>query len=286
MASPWLINTAELAEELTDPDLRLFDTHVFLVPRPGGGYVVESGKDAWREAHIPGASFIDVQADLSDPQHALRYMMPPDELFVDAMSRLGVAPGHRVVLYNRGATWWSTRVFFMLRTHGFDTVRVLDGGWDKWVHEARPTQSGETWYPPARFVSGPRRACFVGRDTVLEAVTRGDARIVNALNPEIFRGDVPSYGRRGRIAGSCNVPARDLLDPVTQVFRPAAELREVLDAAGLLQDARPIITYCGGGISATTDAFALLLLGREDVTIYDGSMSEWAQDPSLPMESG
>lgn len=285
MSAAWLVSTDELARDLANPRLRLFDTHVFLTPAHGGGYTVQSGRDAWQQAHIPGASFIDVQADLSDPDHRLRYMMPPDDFLVAAMSRLGVGAEHQVVLYNRGATWWATRVFFMLRAHGFDAVRVLDGGFDKWQQEGRPLQSGACWYPPATFRSGTRRAIFVGKDTVLRAVHSGAQLLVNALAPEIFSGRISNYGRPGRIAGSCNVPARDLLDPVTQAFLPAEQLRARLGAAGLL-GGKPVIAYCGGGISATTDAFALLLLGREDVTIYDASMNEWGPDPALPMESG
>jgi thiosulfate/3-mercaptopyruvate sulfurtransferase len=285
LSSPWLISTAELEQRLADPGLRLFDTHVFLTPKPGGGYDIESGRDAWRESHIPGASFIDVQADISDPHHKLRYMMPPEEQFVVAMSRLGIGPQHQVVLYNRGATWWATRVFFMLRAFGFDAVRVLDGGFDKWQLENRALQSGETWYPPATFRAGTKRRFFVDQDTVLQAVRGGNAALVNALSPEVFSGKVVGYGRPGRIAGSCNVAAKDLLDPQTQAFLPADVLCARLGAAGLLGD-RPVIAYCGGGISATTDAFALLMLGREDVTIYDASMNEWGPDASLPMESG
>ena len=285
MSSAWLISTAELALELANPRLRLFDTHVFLTPKPGGGYELQSGLESWRQSHIPGASFIDLQADLSDPDHRLRYMMPPDDFFVAAMSRLGVGAGHQVVLYNRGATWWATRVFFMLRAHGFDAVRVLDGGFDKWQQEGRPLQSGATWYPPATFSSGARRSIFVGKDTVLQAVHSGTQVLVNALAPEVFSGKLASYGRPGRIAGSCNLPARDLLDPVTQAFLAPEQLRAQLGAAGLLGE-KPVISYCGGGISATTNAFALLLLGREDVTIYDASMNEWGPDPTLPMETG
>lgn len=285
MSPAWLVSTDELAQNLSNPRLRLFDTHVYLMPKPGGGYEVQSGQDSWRQSHIPGASFIDVQADLSDPDHRLRYMMPPDDFFVAAMSRLGVGAADQVVLYNRGATWWATRVFFMLRAHGFDAVRVLDGGFDKWQQEGRPLQSGATWYPPATFRSGPRRAIFVGKEAVLQAVRSGEQVLVNALAPEVFSGKISSYGRPGRIAGSCNLPARDLLDPVTQAFLPPEQLRAKLGAAGLLGD-KPVISYCGGGISATTDAFALLLMGREDVTIYDASMNEWGPDPALPMETG
>jgi thiosulfate/3-mercaptopyruvate sulfurtransferase len=210
-------------------------------------------------------------------------MLPPEALFVERMSGYGVGPGTRVVLYNAGPTWWATRVFFMLREFGFDAVQVLDGGLDKWRLEGLPLSDAPCRYPPARFVAGPRRSVFVGRDAVLQAVQRRDRHLVNALSPAVFSGRVVGYGRPGRIAGSVNLPAADLLDPATQAFLPLPQLRERLAARGLL-DGRGVIAYCGGGISATTDALALHLLGQQDVRIYDASMNEWGPDPTLPME--
>ncbi|MCU0758405.1 MAG: sulfurtransferase [Steroidobacteraceae bacterium] len=280
---PPLVDTAGLQRILGDPGLRIFDTTVHLTPRPGGGYAIEGGRAQYDAGHIPGAGFIDVGADLSDPQHALRFMLPPPELFAQRMSAWGVGPGTRVVLYNSGPTWWATRVWFMLREYGFDAAQVLDGGLDKWKLEGRPLDTAPCRYPPAQFVAGPPRGLFVGKDAVLAAVQRRDRHLVNALSPEVFSGRVVGYGRPGRIAGSVNVVAKDLLDPLTQAFLPPDALRERLAAAGLL-DGRGVIAYCGGGISATTDAFALHLLGHEDVAIYDASMNEWGPDPSLPME--
>ena len=92
-----------------------------------------------------------------------------------------------------------------------------------------------------------------------------------------------TYGRPGRITGSGNVAARDLVDPKTHAYLPADALREKFEAAGALHAGR-VITYCGGGIAASSDAFVLALLGKDDVAVYDASLSEWANDPSLPME--
>lgn len=278
-----LITTEELERIIGRPELRVFDVTVHLTPRVGGGYVVESGRAQYEAGHVPGAGFIDVGAELSDPHHALRYMLPPAGLFAERMSAFGVGAQTRVVLYNSGPTWWATRVWFMLREFGFDAAQVLDGGLDKWRLEGRPLDTAPCRYPPAHFVTGTRRGLFVDKEIVLEAVERRDRHLVNALSPEVFSGRVAGYGRPGRIAGSVNLFAKDLLDPVTQAFLPPTLLRERLAARGLL-DGRGVITYCGGGISATTDAFALHLLGHRDVAIYDASMNEWGPDDTLPME--
>ena len=277
-----LIGTAELETSLGAPDLRVFDTTVHLGPRPGGDLLVESGRAQYDAGHIPGAGFMDLLDALSDPDHALRFMMPGEARFSAAMSALGVAPGTRVVLYNSGPTWWATRAFLMLREFGFDAARVLDGGLDKWRAEGRPLDTAPFAHGPAPFSPGVRRPVFVGRDEVLAAVQTGSAHLVHALSPELFSGRVRTAARPGRILNSVNLPALELLEPVTQAFRPDAALRESLAARGLL-DGRPVISYCGGGISATTDAFALLLLGHPAAQVYDGSLNEWAADPALPM---
>lgn len=115
----------------------------------------------------------------------------------------------------------------------------------------------------------------------------GTGCLVNALPPGVFRGEVPiAHRRAGRIPGSVNVPTNALLDPQTNRFLPVERLREQFDRVGALDSDRPVITYCGGGIAATMDAFALSLLGRDDVAVYDGSLVEWAADPNRPLEIG
>ena len=141
-------------------------------------------------------------------------------------------------------------------------------------------------YPRAEFVAEPRPGWFVGRDQVRAAIGAPGAVIVNALSPEAHRGETPvDYGRPGRIAGSRNVYYQSLLDSGSGTFKPLPRLREAFAAIGAT-DAGEVTVYCGGGISATTDAFALHLLGHRNVRVYDGSLSEWARDPALPMETG
>jgi thiosulfate/3-mercaptopyruvate sulfurtransferase len=285
--SDLLVETDWLAEHLHDSDLRILECTVYLHPADvPGGYRVESGRGRWEQGHIPEAGFADLQDDLSDRSSPLRFTLPPADQFADAMGRYGVGPAVRVVLYDRFVNMWAARIWWMLRAFGFDGAAVLNGGWKKWTQEGRPVATDNGIRPPRRFVAKPRPELVADKAGVLAALGQSGACVVNALTEEQHRGTGGvSYGRPGHITGTDNVPARALVDPETHAYLPDEALRAKFARAGAL-DARRVVTYCGGGIAASSDAFALALLGRDDVAVYDASLSEWAADPSLPMEQG
>lgn len=282
----FLIDTAALEGRLQEAGLRVFDCTTNLIPDPKTTYQAVPARSEFEAGHIPGAQFIDLQADLSDGNQRLRFMKPSAADFGAAMSRFGVGPGTFVVLYSTANPWWATRVWWLLRVFGFDDAAVLDGGWQKWRAEGRPVETGRARSrPPAEFTVREERPLMAGKDEVLRAIGDGAVCTLNALSAEQHAGTGGnSYGRAGRIAGSRNLPAAQLLDPTTNAFLPADELRRRFAAAGAFD--REVITYCGGGIAASADAFALVLLGHPAVKLYDASLSEWATDPSLPMETG
>ncbi len=281
-----LVETDWLAAHLDDPAVRVLECTVYLLPADGpGGYRVESGRTKWAEGHIPGAGFADLPAELSDRSSSLRFMMPPAAQFGEAMGGYGVGDGVRVVLYDRIVNMWAARVWWMLRAFGFEDAAVLNGGWKKWTREGRPVGTDGGARPRRPFAARPRPALIADKAGVLAALGEDRACVLNALSEEQHKGGGVTYGRPGHIAGSANVPARDLVDPDTHAYLPADVLRAKFAASGAL-DARRVITYCGAGIAASSDAFVLTVLGREDVAVYDASLSEWAADPTLPMEQG
>ena len=284
-----LIETEALEAALGDADLRIVDCTTWLRPAEPGDdapYRVEPGRSDYDAGHIPGAVFLDIQAEISDPDTRLRFMAPSAERFAVAMGRLGIGDGARVVLYSAGSIMWATRVWWMLRAFGFDGAAVLDGGFEKWKAEGRPVTTASGAYPPARFEARPRTGFFVDRHHVLDRIDDDGSATVNALGPEFHLGEGPSrYGRPGRIPGSVNVPAASLLDSDTRAFVPLDEARRAFEEAGVTPS-RHVVSYCGGGISATVDLFLLHQLGYPDLTLYDGSMGEWARDPELPIETG
>jgi thiosulfate/3-mercaptopyruvate sulfurtransferase len=285
-----LITTAELAGQLGEPHLRLFDCTTYLEPAPEGSsvpYLAVPGRHTFEAGHIPGADFLDLQGEFSDQGTALRFMMPQVAQLEAAFGRHGMSADSRVVLYSIGTAMWATRFWWMLKSLGFDNASVLDGGLDKWKAEGRAVETGlAAGYPPAIFTAKPKPGYFVDSREVLAASKRRNTVVVNALGPQFHGGLEPSrYGRPGRIPGSCNVSAATLLDPQTKAFVPLTDAEKKFATQGITKDKR-VVAYCGGGISATIDLFLLHRLGYDDLTLYDGSMGEWAKDESLPIETG
>ena len=284
-----LIDTAELAGILDRPTLRLFDCTTTLEPAPEGSsvpYLAVLGRHTFEAGHIPGADFLDLQGEFSDGSTELRFMMPGVAQLAEAFGRHGVSDDSDVVLYSIGTPMWATRFWWMLTSLGFEKLAVLDGGLDKWKLEGRALETGPAkGYPPATFTAKPQPGFFVDKRQTLEATTARDTVVVNALGPQFHKGLEPSrYGRPGRVPGSCNVSAATLLDPATKAFVPLADAEAKFTAQGITKEKR-VVAYCGGGISATIDLFLLHRLGYRNLTLYDGSMGEWAKDASLPIET-
>jgi len=281
-----LVDGGWLQAQLGASDLRIIETTCHLDPptAPGRPYDVRSGRADWEAGHIPGSAFADVDGELAEPHPTLHFSYPSPARFAAAMSALGVQDETVVVIYDRGGPQWATRLWWLLRSYGFDDAAVLDGGWDAWLQDERPVSDEPA--PPredARFRVRTRPELIADKAEVAAAIDR-DVLLLNALAPEVFAGTQLRYGDRpGRIPGSVNVYAQQLVHPQTRRFLPREQLEAKLDGVGALRDDR-VIAYCGGGISATVDAFALALLGAPDVALYDGSMSEWVADAAAPLE--
>lgn len=283
-----LVDVARLRDELDDPALRILDATVVLRRQiPNGPYTVESGRSGYERVHIPGAGFADIPGALSDPDSPFPFTLPTAERFAAGIGALGVGPDTRVVAYAQESPMWATRLWWLLRYFGFDNIAVLDGGLAAWLEAGYPVATGSAERAPAAFSPRERRHLVASKADVLWSTRDGQGCLVNALPTAAFRGEEPgAYSRPGRIPGSVSHPAQDLLDPATGRFLPPAQLAHALAGVYDLPEGIPIIAYCGGGISATVDIFALALLGREDMLLYDGSLTEWSADPSLPLERG
>lgn len=255
----------------------------FPKPRFDGDYRPESGYAAWREAHLPGSLHADLLGELSARHPTLHFSRPAADRLAQVLADLGVAPDAEIVVYDEGGMTWASRLWWMLRNVGI-AARVLDGGLARWTSLGLPVDTGDATDRPA---ASPRTGLidlglWRDRDDVL-AVVAGDApgTLVCALDHEQFTGAATTrYSRRGHIPGSLNLPAKSLID--SGVVRSAPDVAELADAA-LADASRPLILYCGGGVSACLAALALVRAGHDRLAVYDGSLEEWSADPALPM---
>ena len=277
-----------LEEHLGDPGLRIVDATVVLDPE---SWHANTGRSTWENSHIPGAVFVDLIEELSDPagdeglpEGVRAYRLPSPEAFAEAIGRYGIGNETAVVVYDTTAGMWASRLWWMLRVFGHDRVAVLDGGWAKWEADSRPVTSDVTDAPePAVFEPAFRSELVATRDEVAGSVDDSEVVLVNALWPELFRGEAKTpLDRPGRIPGSVNVPFTEVANE-DGTLRSPEEVREIFSQVGA--DGRSVVTYCGGGIAATFDALALATAGI-DAAVYDGSLVEWVADPELPLETG
>jgi len=276
-----LVSTEWLASRLGDPRLRVADVRWYLDP-------ARVGRDAYRDGHIPGAVFLDVDRDLSAPGGARggrkgRHPWPSPEQVAEVMGRAGIGPGTTVVAYDDQSGGTAARLWFVLRAYGHDGALVLDGGIAKWVAEGRPVETTETAPPPALFLPIPRPGMVVEKVEMVDGA--GRELVLDARAPQRYRGETePIDPRAGHIPGAVNAPlAANLTRDAVPVFRSSEELRAHYAALGA--DRREPIVYCGSGVNACADLLALEAAGLRG-RLYAGSWSEWSSDPSLPAATG
>lgn len=276
-----LVSTGWLAAHLEDPDLVVLDCSVRTEIDQTGGFRNFSGRADYLRRHIPGAGFADLTAALCDTAAGIEFALPTPDAFCKAMGALGVGDYSRVVLYDSSLSAWAARVWWMLRWVGFDDAAVLDGGLKLWRAEGRLVSDSPVVRAPARLTPALRPQLIADRDEMRSAIGDASVQIVDTLPAASYRGDLAMYDRPGHIPGAVNVCGLDLLDE-TGRFRPEEELAAMHDGP---RDRR-WITYCGGGILASANAFVMTRLGFEDVGVYTASLQEWAADPENPMETG
>lgn len=284
-----LISPNALHHALQQPGLVVLDASVELAAAQfDGDYRVASGHAAWLAEHIPTARHADLTRELADTAASYSFALPSPTEAAAALARLGIAEARHIVVYDRHEGFWAARLWWMLRSLGV-AASVLDGGLKAWRQANLPLANGEQAQPgvagsPVSLTVHP--GYWANREDVL-AVLDGQApgTLVCALSKGLFEGSaVTRYARRGHIPGSLNRPARQLFDEQGRYLAPDALARALGPA--LVEGTQPLILYCGGGISAAATALALTRLGRQGVSIYDGSLQEWAADPALPMTTG
>ncbi len=224
------------------------------------------GRQLYLEGHVPGASFLDLEADLSAPPSSPggRHPLPAAEDFARAAGAAGIGPGVFVVAYDQGMNGGAARLWWLLRHFGHDDVAVLDGGIGAWLG---PLRAGEEEVEPAVFTPAPRSDDAIEADELAARLGEPGLTIVDARLPERYRGEVePIDPVAGRIPGAVNAPYTEALPED-------------------LLDADEIVAYCGSGVTASVTLLRLAQAGRADAKLYPGSWSDWCAR-GLPAETG
>jgi thiosulfate/3-mercaptopyruvate sulfurtransferase len=271
-----LVSTQWLDDHLGEADLCIVDASWFM---PASG---RSGREEYRAAHIPGAVFLDIDA-LSDRSNPAPHMLPSAEMFGAAMEQLGIGRDDRIIVYDNSPIRTAARGWFMLRHFGAAQVAILDGGFQKWVAEGRPTESGEAGDGQGRFSPEPR-AEIVTKEQILAGI---DLPLIDARGRPRFEGSEadPRPGvAPGHIPGARNLPFAELYN-ADGTFKERETLRALFEEAGI-DPARPFVASCGSGVTAGSLIFAAHLLGNDEARLYDGSWSEWGADPATPKAVG
>ncbi|MGW7259855.1 sulfurtransferase [Streptomyces sp. NPDC054834] len=276
-----IITATELAHDLTgaNPPV-LLDVRWQLSVAKAAGAPAFDGRAEYAAGHLPGAVFVDLDAELaSAPGERGRHPLPDIEEFGAAMRRAGVSPGRPVVVYDGGQGWAAARAWWLLRWTGHPDVRVLDGGLPAWegplsTDVPAPAQGDFEPVPGPGGLLDADAAAALARSGVL----------LDARAAERYRGDVEPIDRvGGHVPGAVSAPTTENVTADGR-FLPAEELRARFKNLGASQDAE-VGVYCGSGVSAAHEALALAVAGIP-AALYVGSWSEWSSDPSRPVATG
>src|SRR5262245_59049290 len=279
LARPELLASTEwLGDQLGRPELRILDVRW----RPDG-----SGRAAWAAGHIPGAVHLDWRTELIDPSDTGdALLLAGPEQVANALATAGVSDGATVVIYDDTVGLFAARAWWSIRVYGLESARILDGGYPAWVEEGRPVSNAVIPPNAGRFTPRAQPRMRLTTPDVRALLGSPGVTLLDARAPAEYRGFEGNTKRLGHIPGASNVPVGAMTRPGSHHLRDGNELRDVLLKANVAGAARGrrMVCYDGSGVAAAKLAFALSLLGHDDVAVYDGGWAEWGNRLDLPVD--
>lgn len=276
-----LVSTEWLNEHLGEPDLKILDCTWHHVSTN------LDGRTQYRGRHLPGSVHFDID-HVADKSSALPHMLPKPTEFAHKVGLLGIGDADRVIVYDRlfGASA-AARVWWMFRVFGYSRIAMLDGGYDKWTKEKRPTEMSPVRPEPKTFTATFSTSLVRSIGEMKANLASRAEQVIDARGPAKFDGsqdDVFPVKKKGHIPNAINVPWADLINPETGAMLSADAMQARFAAAGI-DLAKPIVVSCASGILSCVTALGLYVVGHKTAAVYDGSWAEWGLAEDTPAEA-
>ncbi|HKB83214.1 MAG TPA: sulfurtransferase [Burkholderiales bacterium] len=277
MSHTTLISVAGLAQRIDDQSFVIFDCrHELTNPN--------FGINAYAQSHLPNARFAHLDRDLAAPITGYngRHPLPDPDVFAKWLARMGVSDDRQVVGYDNAGGVYASRLWWMLRWMGHQSVAVLDGGWQAWLAAGQPVTAEVPTPKTAKFTRRPKGNFPVDANYVLEHLQSPDMVLIDARANDRFHGQnetIDPVG--GHIPGAHNRFFKDNLT-AQGFFKASEQLRN--EFRPLVGNGSPerLVSQCGSGVTACHNLLAMEIAGLKGGRLYPGSWSEWIADPSRP----
>ena len=272
-----LVEPGWLHDNLDRDDVVVVDASWYLPNMNRDGYA------EYLEAHIPGAVYFPIDG-IADKASDLPHMLPSAEDFAAAVGAMGIADDDTIVVYDAVGLSSSARVWWTFQVFGATNVFILNGGLPAWKDAGFEVETGKVFRPARTFSAVLNAAAVSDHVAVRQALQSGDRQVLDARSAGRFAGSAPEPRPElpsGHMPGSLNLPFTELISPDGKLL-PDDELRKRLEGAGLDLE-KPVTTTCGSGVTAAILTLALQSIGHDDLSLYDGSWTEWASRGDCPV---
>ena len=265
-----LTDTEWLQNNLSNKDIRIVDC----------GYW-----EAYKRAHIPGAVGIPGDHYFKDPDTNRTFISNPEQ-FSREMSELGISNNTLVVAYDDFGSLWASRLWWVLKYYGHHSVKVLNGGWKKWLSEGRQVTDVKPHIHKTKFDPVIDNGILATAEQIMDIDRNNPEKIVFDVRSDAeYKGENDRGNKRaGHIPGAKHLEWLNFVDKEkNMIFKSASEIAALLAPLDITKD-KEITTYCQGGIRAAHVFFVLELLGYKNLHVYDGSFREWGNRQDTPIQ--